>query len=258
MHWRLLLTPALGGPDNMALDVALMARARRTGESVLRVYSWNTPTLSLGRNQRALGVYDAESLARHAVDVVRRPTGGRALLHHREITYSVTAPALSHENHASDYASINLLLLNALAALGVPAEIAARRARAPLPGALPCFAVPAAGELTVEGRKLAGSAQWRDDGALLQQGSILVDDDQGIISGLLRDGEDPSPVPAPATLRELLAHAPTPAELADRMLDAIRQLADPGAGRFEIEPEVQREADRLADGYRDPRWTWRR
>src|SRR5215207_3150452 len=92
LRWRLLLSPPLGGPENMALDEALMARARRTGETVLRVYGWSRPTLSLGRNQRAAGLFDERALAERGVGVVRRPTGGRSLLHHREVTYSVTAP----------------------------------------------------------------------------------------------------------------------------------------------------------------------
>ena len=77
----------------MALDEALMSRARRSGETVLRVYGWAAPTLSFGRHQRALGEYDEAALLRAGVGVVRRPTGGRALLHDREVTYSVTAPA---------------------------------------------------------------------------------------------------------------------------------------------------------------------
>ena len=68
-----------------------MARARRTGEWVLRVYAWSAPTISLGRNQTAMRHYDLERIRRRALAVVRRPTGGRAILHHREITYSVTA-----------------------------------------------------------------------------------------------------------------------------------------------------------------------
>ena len=97
----------------MALDHALMERARRTGESVLRVYAWASPVLSLGRNQRARDVYDDAELARRGVSVVRRPTGGRALLHHREITYSVTAPASSTEPLGATYNRVNALLLDA-------------------------------------------------------------------------------------------------------------------------------------------------
>ncbi|OYV73430.1 MAG: hypothetical protein B7Z72_02540 [Gemmatimonadetes bacterium 21-71-4] len=92
VRWRSLVSPPLPGVVNMAWDQALMARARRTGEAVLRVYAWAGPTLSLGRNQRARGAYDLGRAAARGVAIVRRPTGGRALLHHHEVTYSVTAP----------------------------------------------------------------------------------------------------------------------------------------------------------------------
>ena len=110
LPWRLLLSPPLGGPENMALDEALMARARRTGESVLRVYGWSRPTLSLGRNQRAVGLYREQALAERGIGVVRRPTGGRALLHDREITYSVTAPCEDNTALLTEYGRINALL----------------------------------------------------------------------------------------------------------------------------------------------------
>src|SRR5829696_3355288 len=115
LPWRLLLSPPLGGPENMALDEALMARARRTGETVLRVYAWSQPTLSLGRNQLAIGVYRDALLAERGV--VRRPTGGRALLHHREVTYSVTAPCDDSGSLVAEYGRINALLCSALGSL---------------------------------------------------------------------------------------------------------------------------------------------
>src|SRR5687768_14706976 len=92
MRWRVLLTPPLPGADNMALDEALLERARDSGEAVARVYTWSRPTLSLGRNQTAAGRYDLALAAALGIDVVRRPTGGRAVLHHRELTYAVAAP----------------------------------------------------------------------------------------------------------------------------------------------------------------------
>src|SRR5215475_3676287 len=113
-RWRLVLTPAARGAENMALDEALMERARRTREWVLRVYSWRTPTISLGRNQTARGRYDLERMRECGVDVVRRPTGGRAILHAREITYSVTAPADGAGSLRESYHRINRLLATAL------------------------------------------------------------------------------------------------------------------------------------------------
>ena len=75
------------------MDVSLLDRARSSGECVMRIYEWSRPTLSLGRNQAARGHYDLERARAAGIDFVRRPTGGRAVLHHRELTYSVTAPA---------------------------------------------------------------------------------------------------------------------------------------------------------------------
>ena len=239
----------------MALDHALMARARSTGESVLRVYSWAQPTLSLGRNQLARGVYADDVLAARGIGVVRRPTGGRALLHHREITYSVTAPVTA-DDLSTAYQGINALLGGALARLGVPVEVARRTHRAMPPGALPCFAEPAPGELVVGGRKLVGSAQWRDAGALLQHGSILVDDDQVLLPSLMR--EVGTPAPPPATLREILGREPEVREVADTLFATVSAELDSDACRL---PDGEVDAlDRatLLEHYESSAWTWRR
>jgi lipoate-protein ligase A len=240
----------------MALDEALMGRARHTGETVLRVYAWSTPTLSLGRNQRAVGFYREKALSECGIGVVRRPTGGRALLHHREVTYSVTAPCPDNTALLTEYGRINALLCSALGALGVPVVVAMPRARAAAPSAAPCFAEPARGELTYNGRKLVGSAQWRDRGAMLQHGSILVDDDQSSIGALLRDPVAPTPVPA--TLRDALGRAPVMAEVGDALFRAVRSLADPDAAPLEIDTDLARATTEIAARYRDDAWTWRR
>src|SRR5574338_791147 len=112
MDWRLLLTPPLGGVENMALDEARMERARSSRETVFRVYSWTQPTLSFGRNQTARGAYSPERADERGVAVVRRLTGGRALLHHREVTYSVTAPLVLGASLRESYGRINRLLVD--------------------------------------------------------------------------------------------------------------------------------------------------
>ena len=240
----------------MALDEALMARARRTGQHVLRVYGWSRPTLSLGRNQRANGVYLLDELERRGIGVVRRPTGGRALLHHREVTYSVTAPCTADAGLAAEYARFNLLLGSALETLGVDVVVADPPTRSAPPGAAPCFAEPARGELTFDGRKLVGSAQWRHDGALLQHGSILVDDDQASIPSLMRE-----PVPLsgrPATLRDALGRAPVLSEVAEALFAAVRTHLDPRARPVERDETLTQDAEQLAIQFRDDTWTWRR
>lgn len=235
----------------MACDLALMDCARATGEAVLRVYSWSEPTLSFGRNQQTAG-YDRERLEQNGIAAVRRPTGGRAILHHREITYSVTAPVEPAESIAAEYAWINELLLAALRSLGVAAEIAGRAGRAAAPDANPCFASATSGEITAAGRKLVGSAQYRNDGAMLQHGSVLVSDDQSSLAIL---AGAPVSIP-PATLEQSLGRAPEPRELCAALLGA---LAETG-----IEPvplpadELARPIASYAATFTDPQWTWRR
>jgi lipoate-protein ligase A len=240
----------------MALDDALLARARRTGEAVLRTYAWGVPTLSLGRNQRARGLYDLEALDAAGVGVVRRPTGGRALLHHHEITYSVTAPLVPGRSGVQLYARINALLADALDALGVAVQVAAPSRRAAAPTGLPCFAEPSAGELVHGERKLVGSAQLLEDGAALQHGSILIDDDQGRIPAFML--APPAPARPPATLRAILGRVPRVAELHDALADAVARVERVDTRPLELDATTRADTDRLADRYRDAGWTWRR
>jgi lipoate-protein ligase A len=251
-----LLTPPASGAENMALDEALMERARDTGEWVLRVYSWSTPTLSFGRHQSARGRYDEARIRERGFATVRRPTGGRAVLHHREITYSVTAPAAEAGELRAAYARINALLIAALASLGVEADLAAPATRASSPGIAPCFDEPSAGELTVHGRKLAGSAQWRCDGALLQHGSILVEDDQSAIADLTL--EPARHIPPPATLAAALGRAPAAGEALAAFDAAVRRLEDAQAAPLILDAAVRARAAALVVRYLDDAWTWRR
>src|SRR5206468_9298254 len=127
------------------------------------------------------------------------------------------------------YGRINRLLLAGLQLLGAGEAIVAddppigsspggqERAQ---PGLLPCFHHPSRGEITLRGRKLVGSAQWRCDGALLQHGSILVDDDQAQLSSMLI--ENGAPDPSPATLRDVLGSAPSDGEMAQALFAAVR------------------------------------
>ena len=251
LEWQALLSDPLSGPENMACDLALMDRARATGEAVLRVYSWSSPTLSFGRNQRTDG-YDRDGLARKGIAAVRRPTGGRAILHHREITYSVTAPVPAGQSLSAAYAWINELLLGALRSMGVDAEIAARAERAPVPDSNPCFATATPGEITAAGRKLVGSAQYRNDGAMLQHGSILVSDDQSSLAGLGVAGRSVRP----ATLEEALGRAPAPRELLDALTSA---LAGTGIEPDSLAPDdVAQATARYVPYFSSPQWTWRR
>lgn len=248
-RWRLLVSPAADGARNMALDHALLDRAAQHDEAVLRLYAWSRPTVSLGMHERSR--FTAEDAARLDLDVVRRPTGGRALLHHREVTYSVTAPA-QHASLRESYAAINAILLDGLRRLGVPALEAERRGRPIAPDGAACFAEPNAGELVVDGRKLVGSAQRRDEHAFLQHGSILLADDQARIAEL-RGRAAPPPA---ATVAAALGREVGFAEVCEAIAAALRDAA------AVVEPfdeaELRSGISAHLETYRDPRWTFRR
>jgi len=241
-----------------------MRRAGRTGEIVFSVYAWERPTLSFGRNQTARERYNPGLVAELGLDVVRRPTGGRALVHYREVTYSVTAPVEHGVSMRDSCASINSLLLHALEALGVTASEARPAGRTQPPDCSSCFAAPAAGEIVAGGRKLVGSAQYREGGAFLQHGSILVADDQSIISRLIGVAPfDPGQTIAdaarsgPATLADLLGRDPDQAEVEEALFAAVRALEDAQALEID-EAEIRPEALARVGEFTNELWTWRR
>src|SRR5512140_1206547 len=123
--WRLIDPGAAPrpGPENMAVDQAVAESVEAGGGAALRFYYWDPPCLSLGRNQPALGVYDPEAAAARGVDIVRRPTGGRAVLHDRELTYCVTVPVGELGSPRQTYAAINRALVGGLRRIGVAARV---------------------------------------------------------------------------------------------------------------------------------------
>jgi lipoate-protein ligase A len=238
----------------MALDEALMERSAASGEWICRVYGWSEPTISFGRNQSALRDYDRRRIEA-GLAAVRRPTGGRAILHHREVTYCVTGPTAGAGGLQESYVLINRLLVDGLRSLGIDVSMAVSRVEPMQPGAVPCFDHPSSGELVSGGRKLVGSAQWRSEHALLQHGSILVDDDQVRLTDYLIRPQPPPP-PA-ATLREIMGTAPSLPDVASAIFSAVR-LEDPGATPLELDQSLLDAQSRLARHFADPAWTWRR
>lgn len=253
---RLLVDEPLGGARNMAIDEAIMESGRR-GLVTLRLYRWEPGCLSFGRNQTAVGRYDGDLAADLGYDVVRRPTGGRSVLHHRELTYSVSAPA-TWGSLRDAYVRINRALAAGLRRLGVDASVHESAAGpTPRPTVRACFRDPLPGEVTSEGRKLVGSAQWRDAGALLQHGSILIRNEQHLVEELRIGGHPATEIPA-VGLEELLGRTPEPAELEQALAAGFeREFATAVESGELTDSELERAVTRL-ETYRDPAWTWRR
>ena len=202
--WRLLNTGYADGATNMAVDEAiLLAVAEGKAPPTLRFYGWQPPCLSIGYNQSA-GEVDVERCRERGVDFVRRPTGGRAVLHADELTYSVVAPQDEPRvagGVIESYRRLSQGLIAGLRALGVdvhqaltptpPSPLPLSQSREGRRGAeAVCFEVPSAYEITVGGRKLVGSAQVRRRGCVLQHGSLPLAGDMARIIDFLRVPEE--------------------------------------------------------------------
>lgn len=174
-QWRLIYDCPTCGPRNMAVDEAIL----RAGfdQPTLRLYAWEPFCLSLGYGQRAADV-DRERLAAQGWDMVRRPTGGRAILHGDELTYSLMLPAkhpIGRGGVVDSYRRISRALIAGLERLGASPE-AGESAGKGRSGAV-CFETPSHYEITAQGRKVVGSAQVRREYGILQHGSLPLHGD---------------------------------------------------------------------------------
>jgi lipoate-protein ligase A len=189
--WRLIVHEPDDGAWNMAVDEAILeayAGAARQSAPTLRLYGWNPATVSLGRSQRADRAHDPKVLAAEGIGLVRRPTGGVAVLHEFERTYAVVgaldAPPFSGGVIAT-YRAIAEALRRGLARLGVAANPVEPRRGARRDATVACFEHVGAWELVVNGRKLVGSAQARRRGAFLQHGAIPWRSDPSRLASVL-------------------------------------------------------------------------
>ncbi len=249
-RWSIWRCPAASGASNMAADAALMESAT-PGRAVWRWYDWTTPTVSFGRNEKVQGRFSEASVASAGLSAVRRPTGGRALLHSHEITYSATFCLDGHWSWRDAYEAVNSILHQILESLGLPVVLAG--AHAPMaPDGPVCFDQPSEGELVVAGRKLVGSAVWRQGTQYLQHGSILLHDDQ---ARLAQAASVPlPPAPPAASLLELL-----PSLGREAALDALDKALAPRIGEvFQPSANLLSRIEELEHEYSDPVRIWRR
>jgi lipoate-protein ligase A len=237
----------------MAIDHALLERVQRGGPPVLRFYRWQPACLSLGRNQPARSQRDR--LIALAPDIVRRPTGGLAVLHDQELTYSVIVPAGLLGSPRATYEAINRALLHGLRALGVPAAaLAADTTRASFQGAGSCFAGTAPGEVGVAGRKLIGSAQRCERRTILQHGSILLDGDQAPADVWLGWGPHAGTATA---LRSVMSRVPELPQLLEALEQGFEQELGIALAPAPFAPAELARVHELTKHYRSAAWTWR-
>ncbi len=265
--WRLIITDPANGSWNMAVDEAI-ARMAADGHvpPTLRFYRWRPPTVSLGRHQPVEDI-DEKALIARGWGLVRRPTGGRAILHTDELTYSIAGPAddpILQGAILDVYNRISQGLLLGLQRLGVAVEKAPPTARAGDVSAA-CFEVPSAYELSIRGRKIIGSAQRRASGYVLQHGSLpLHGDVTRLVEVMTFDREEERE----AFRRHLAARATTlEAELGRRvsfweaaavLVDGLNTALGVDFEESQLTPEEQDLARQIeAEKYATDAWTRR-
>jgi lipoyl(octanoyl) transferase len=267
--WRLLTTPPARGSWNMAVDEAILESTAR-GEALptLRLFSWQPACLSLGYAQPVADV-DRARLVQRGWDLVRRPTGGKAILHTDELTYSVTGPQTEPRLAGSvleSYRRLSIALLKALHLLGIPAQSQAEVLQdANQPKGPVCFEVPSNYEITVEGKKLIGSAQARRREGVLQHGALPLHGDLTRITAVLAFADEAE---RSLAAERLLKRAMTAETVLGYPLDwnttaqafatAFEQTLDLALAPAELTPtELQRAAELERDKYSHPSWTER-
>jgi lipoate-protein ligase A len=185
--WRLILSEPLSGPENMAVDGAILEGIERgSSPPTLRLYRWDPPCLSLGYSQPFQDV-DPVRLRERGWDIVRRPTGGRGILHTDELTYSVIGPRKDPRLEGGlmdSYQRLSRALFQALRYLGLPVEIHAGKDPEAYHQPV-CFENPSDFEITAHGKKIIGSAQARKKMGILQHGSLPLGGDLTRITEVL-------------------------------------------------------------------------
>ncbi len=236
----------LAGALNMATDAWLLRNAT-AGVGRLRLYRWDPPCLSFGRNEPALRRYGRDAVAQRDIATVRRPTGGRAVWHDQELTYAVAGPLDLFGSLRETYISIHEMLADALRACGAVVTLAGRRPPEPL-GSGPCFAAPVGGEVVAAGGKVVGSAQVREGSAFLQHGSVLLGNRQELVSELVGDQTTQA-----VALNDVVGRAVPFEELAGAIVATARNAWGGSWTETEFVPPSE-----LTARYADEDWTWRR
>jgi lipoate-protein ligase A len=193
LTWRFLDTEQGSAMFNMALDMSLFRSVSNgSGRPTIRFFSWEHDSITVGYTQKATDILDCDRCIHDGIDVARRPTGGRCVFHAREIAYSLIGPVYDSVFGGSimeTYRAVSMVFCKALKDLGYHAELSPGKIGSGRPGSSPspCFASTSRYEVTIDGRKVIGSAQRRVGNFFLQQGSILIGNGHERIVAYLKD-----------------------------------------------------------------------
>lgn len=174
------------GSWNMAVDDYLFQSLGEKSVTYLRFYRWNKPTVSIGYSQKVDKVVDKEFCIANGIELVRRITGGKLVLHHKEITYSVCSSdtGIFSDKLMDSYRLISEALNAGLQTMGIVSQLAKNTPSGYVRGVFPCFSSPARNEIETGGRKIIGSAQKRSGKKFIQHGSIPIEKDEALLKSV--------------------------------------------------------------------------
>lgn len=272
--WYFINTKSNDPYYNMAVDEALMNFVSR-GEidPVIRFYTWDPATLSIGYFQKLIKEIDIEKVQEKGYGLVRRATGGRGVLHDKELTYSVIVPETHSEmpkTVTEAYRVISEGLLEGFKLLGFDAYFAIpktkeERDKLKTPRSSVCFDAPSWYELVVEGRKIAGSAQTRQKGVILQHGSILQDIDVDELFDMfiykndrLKDKMKAAFVDKAVAINDLTNRKITIPEMEEAFYEGFKKGLNIDLKPLEFTESQQAEIKEIEAKYRSDEWTYRK
>ncbi len=261
-NWRLIRSHHCGGAGNMALDQAILESA--SGAVLLptlRLYRWSPPALSIGRFQ-PLSDIDMHACSQEGIEVVRRPSGGKSILHLDDFTYSVVLPEgfPFPDGVVEAYRLICGGILRALRHLGLGAYIKTRDNDDYRLSGGACFAATTQADLEIAGRKLCGSAQLRRKGSLLQHGSIMLEDHSDVLFRLLRFNTDRERATGLAAYRRHCmvmneaGRAYSWEDIATSFARGFRESFDTGMEERDLTGWERRRWEELSTAYSSPLW----
>ncbi len=186
-EWDLIIddTP-LDGSWNMAVDEYLFQSLTEKPQTIVRFYAWKNPIVSLGYSQKVLEVADVEFCKKNGIDIVRRMTGGKLVLHHKEVTYSLASSdtEIFTATLADSYRIISEALMKGLDKMRLAPSLASPEPQKYVRGNLPCFSYPSRNEVEIGGKKIIGSAQKRVGTKFIQHGSIPLEEDDDLLTSI--------------------------------------------------------------------------
>lgn len=260
--WYLLVdrTPK-DGRWNMAVDEFLFRQVQQAPLTYLRFYAWDKPTVSLGFYQKTEKVLDLEVCRRQGVDIVRRMTGGKLVLHHEEVTYAVASSEadIFSASLKESYRLVSEALILGLKRLGLEANLASATPENYKRGNLPCFSFPAQDEIEIKGKKLIGSAQKRVGQTFLQHGSIPLRNNTSLLQLLTPKRDDGQSSLKMISLEEALGRVIEFDEVVAALISGFSEYFN-----VEIRPKVLTEKDREEiyhlerEKYGNPDWVFQR